>query len=421
MKLKTRKKKLHTTVTSGTLTHTVVIGPHEDLGSREPIIRRLGKRMAAHRRDGMRKWLGDSIKTAEYRQALLSCLSYRPEPVPFRERLVREEVLSHSRRRHYRIRISPDEEVGAILALPLDASPKHPVRALLGLHEHGGMLPLGREKLFDDLKLAQTFRAYQQRCYGDQLPGDFFAANGFAVFTIDQFGFGDRGYWHPKEDAAVINRRKVSRKADLALRLRMRYEQFWHHRALLAYGITESEISLHDNRRSIDFLETIPELDTTRGVGAFGLSVGCLWTHHLAAFDPRVTASVRVCWTGDLETMINADGPRALGVQFLLPGIGAHAHVPEMVALSDPSAVLIINGRKDSLYPFAAQERARRQIAEIAVAQGRQDQIRWSYFDGGHAFLPPQQIEALEFFRYFLGDAKHHDAARGSGNGELSR
>ncbi|MBI4024400.1 MAG: hypothetical protein HY360_05425 [Verrucomicrobia bacterium] len=116
----------------------------------------------------------------------------------------------------------------------------------------------------------------------------------------------------------------------------------------------------------------------------------------------NTAASVRVCWSGDLGDMLRRDGPRALGVNFLLPGVNAECHVPELVALSEPGAVLIINGKQDGLYPWAAQEKTRREILRVAARQGRRNRVRWIYFDGPHCFHPPQQMEALRFFQEFL-------------------
>jgi len=384
------------------LRYEIRIGPREELGTRAPTILALAKRMRRHRLRATAGWIGHPRKTARKRAELLARVAYNPPPVPFRARMLQEEQFPEFVRRTYRLQINPDDETEAYLFLPRHASRSDPVPVLLGLHEHGGQLLLGKVKLTRIEAMPRTFVRYQQMCYGGQPPADCFAANGFAVFVIDQFGFGSRAYWKPGEPPYHNGKTPLNAKRDLDLRLRMRYEHLWGHKALLAHGVSEAEIALHDNRRSIDFLETIPEVDATR-LGAFGLSVGCMWTHHLAAFDPRVKASARVCWSGDFEPMLRVNGPRALGVNFLLPGINAECHVPELVALSTPNAVLIQNGRRDALYPFEAQERCRRDTLRLAKLQGRERAVRWSYFDGPHCFHPPQQAEALEFFREFLG------------------
>ncbi|MFW6060119.1 MAG: alpha/beta hydrolase family protein, partial [Phycisphaeraceae bacterium] len=160
-------------------------------------------------------------------------------------------------------------------------------------------------------------------------------------------------------------------------------------------------ISLHDNRRALDWFEQMPEVDGSR-LGAYGHSVGAYQCHELAAFDPRVRASVRVCWAGDFTRMLHRSGPRVLGVHFLMPTLHAHLHVPELVALSQPNAVLILNARGDAMYDMKAQEKIRRQVERIARRQGRGDEVQWRYFDGPHRFPPEQQADALAFFQRHL-------------------
>jgi hypothetical protein len=351
----------------------------------------------------MREWLGDPKKTAAKRRELLTTLAYQPEPVPFNHRdccakrfcRTRGGVISDSdqSRRGNRRDARPSDRRFAATS---------PFQCWSALHEHGGMLPLGREKLFPRSTACADVSRLSATMLRRHLPGDFFPANGFAVFAIDQFGFGDRGYWHAKDDVGVIDRTDVSPKKDLALRLRMRYEQFWHSpRApdVRRHGGARSRCTTTVDRST--FLETIPEIDTRAGVGAFGLSVGCMWAHHLAAFDPRVTASVRVCWTGDFETMINADGPRVLGTHFLFPGINAEMHVPEMVALSDPSAVLIINGRKDPLYPLRHRNGRGGRSRTLRWRRGGRRGFAGRISTAGTSFCRRSNTKRFDFFRTF--------------------
>lgn len=383
------------------LRYVVHIGPKEELGTRAPMVRVLTDRMELFRKRESAKWIGNPQKTRLKRAQLLKLLSYNPPPVPLRPRLLREEKFPAYLRRTYRLQINPDDQTEAFLYLPRDASQKKPAPALVGIHEHGGQFVLGKVKLCHIEGMPRAFRNYQEMCYSGQPPADFFAANGFAIVVIDQLGFGGRGLWRNGEKPYHNARLPITSAADMQFRLRMRYEQFWLHRALLANGVTEAEISLYDNRRSIDFLESIPEIDSRR-IGAFGLSVGSMQCHQLAAFDPRVKASVRVCWSGDMGEMIKRDGPRVLGVQFLLPGVNAECHVPELVALSYPNAALIINGKRDTMYSLANQEKTRRETLCLAKLQGRGDKVRWIFFDGPHCFHPPQQRQALQFFQQFL-------------------
>lgn len=306
--------------------HTIMITGAEDLGSRASMVTRLARRTIQ-----MRKRIQAEVvrpaRVPSLRRELLRCVNYRPEPVPFRARLLGEENFSSYRRRFYRLQINPDDETEAVLYLPHHASARNPVPALLGVHEHGGQLLLGKDKLCHLPDLPGVFRNYQKLCYGGQPPADFFASQGFAVLSIDQISFGSRAIWRRADRGLLTGERPLSARHELQLCLRMRYEHLWLHRALMTCGYTEAEICLYDNRRSLDFMATLPEIDSKR-IGAFGLSVGSMHCHQLAAFDPRVRASVRVCWAGDLPTMLAANGPRAMSIHFLLPGISPAARCP---------------------------------------------------------------------------------------------
>lgn len=386
--------------------YQINITDKEDLGSRREVISRLGKRLTKERQSDWKNWVSDLDKVASRRSELETYLSYRPHSVGFAAKVLDEQKCPDYIRRTYRLRINPDDETEAVLYLPRSARASTPVPVIIGLHEHGGQFLLGKDKLCSSRFWPRTFhrkvfQKYQMLCYGNQPPAEYFAANGFAVFSIDQIGFGTRAIWQDEDQPYLNGERLFTAAIELRIRLRMRYEQFALHRALLTHGITEAEIALYDNRRSVDFLETISEVDSTR-IGAFGLSMGCMHAHELAAFEPRVKATVRACWTGDFDTMLEANGPRALGTHFLLPGIMHKCHLPELIALSAPGAVLILNGKGDAMYPFIAQEKMRRTVQRMAVLQNRKNLLRWQYFDGPHSFYPPEQQTALQFFQEFL-------------------
>jgi dienelactone hydrolase len=380
------------------LTHTITIGPTEDLGTRTPFIRALNRRMAKARSALNAHWIARPQEIPKIRERILAGLSYQPRPVPFAAKLLSQTRHPGCVQQVYSLRISPDDETQAVLVMPEWASAKRPAPVLLGLHEHGGQFLLGWEKLCP-LPRNSVFKGYQDICYGGQPPAHYFAQNGFAVFAIDHIGFGKRAQWQSK--AEWTKRHRLSPEAEQDARLRIRYEHLFLHRALLVQGLTEADIVLHDNRRSIDFLETLPQLDTGK-LGCFGLSVGAWWAHQIAGLDTRIKASARVCWSAQMEPMIEKNGPRVMGVQFLMPGLFTQFHVPEWIALSYPNPVLILNGRQDSMYSLANAQGTRRSVMQMTRQQGAPNRVQWSFFDGPHSFHPPEQAGALAFFQSAL-------------------
>lgn len=385
---------------------TVQITRDENLGTRLPMILRLAKRTELARRLELRNWLGDPAKTRQKREELLLHCCYKPQPVPLSPKLLRTVRMKHFVRYYYRIRISADDYTEAVLNLPYEATASRPVPGLLAIHEGGGAFLWGKDKVIASPDAPHLLRTMQRQIYNGTPSADFFASSGFAVLSFDQIGFGSRALWRDEDERERATYPSALTPAvEKRIRLRMRYEQFWLHRALLSQGVTESEITLHDNRRALDFLASLSQVDRHR-LGAYGHSVGAHQCHQLAALDTRIKASVRVCWSADIASMLKRNGPRVLGVHFLMPGLHAHAQVPELVALSDPGAVLIINAKQDIMYSLEAQEKVRRQVRKIAIAQGRTDRVRWEYFEGGHSFPPAQLGRALQFFNRWLLSAQ---------------
>lgn len=381
--------------------YTVAITSREDLGQRAACVRKLGGRAAKQRHAAATAWVGDLAATRAKRLEILKKLAYQPPKVALSPRLLSECETPAGFRRVYQLRISPDDHTQAVLMLPHGASRSRPVPGLLALHEHGGLFAMGKEKIFAGMAHARPLVAYQQRTYGGQAPGDYFCQQGYAVLSIDQMGFGSRALWKADDPPLADFLRNVSSTKEMKIRLRMRYEQFALHRALLAHGVTEADMAIHDSLRAVDFLASLPQVDDAR-LGAFGLSVGAMHCHMLAALDDRIAASVRICWTGDMQTMLQADGPRGLGVHFLPPGLMGELHAPEWVALSEPRPALILAGKKDLLYPLQAQHRARRQVMRYLQREDDPKRVTWQWFEGGHAFVPAQQQIALAFFNRHL-------------------
>lgn len=391
---------------------TVHITGDESLGSRREFFRALARRTDRARLADS-SWTADPKRLRQMRRALLDSFAYTPPVVTPQVRWTERQRCQGYDRRLGMLRISPDDVTPIVLYQP-HAPGRHP--ALLALHEHGGQYLLGHEKVCALPDQPRVFRAYQQRCYGGQPPADYFASQGFVVLAFDLLGFGSRALWHPQDEPYRTGARAWTAARELAVRLRMRHEQDRLHRALLAFGVSEVQVHLHDAQRALDFLCALPQVDPQR-VGVFGLSVGAMLTHYLAALDTRVRAAVPVCWSGDFSPMIEATGPRVLGTAFLWPQWSGKLRVPQWVALSWPRAVLILNGRADPLYSFANQQRTRRQTLALArqqplptrerrKRQGKErprPRVQWRFFAGGHQFHPPQQALALSFLKQELG------------------
>lgn len=123
---------------------------------------------------------------------------------------------------------------------------------------------------------------------------------------------------------------------------------------LLGWSITGIDVLRY--QRCVDFLETLPEVDTKR-LGVFGISRGGEFALHLAAYDTRMKASVAIGWFNDRlkkNTILPGDAPSPM--YFIIrPGRDEYYH-PDMPRffgdaelgwLTAPRALMIQNGLQD--------------------------------------------------------------------------
>jgi cephalosporin-C deacetylase-like acetyl esterase len=118
-----------------------------------------------------------------------------------------------------------------------------------------------------------------------------------------------------------------------------------------------------DARRALDFLLTLPEVDSER-IGSLGHSLGGNTTLYSAAFDPRIRAAVCACGVSTFRSdrtarynWVREEGnyhylPR-LG-PFLEPGKQPPFETHEIAALVAPRPLLVISGYHDEWCPGSA-------------------------------------------------------------------
>jgi dienelactone hydrolase len=116
-----------------------------------------------------------------------------------------------------------------------------------------------------------------------------------------------------------------------------------------------------DLGRSIDYLETRPDIDTTR-LAFYGVSMGAAEGARLVAVDPRFKTAVLA--SGGLAD----EGPPEVDAYNFAPRV----HVP----------VLMLNGRDDFIYPMKTHQMP---LFE-ALGTPEPDKVFRPY-DGGHANL----------------------------------
>jgi dienelactone hydrolase len=138
----------------------------------------------------------------------------------------------------------------------------------------------------------------------------------------------------------------------------------------------------HDLSTTIDYLETLPDIDAKR-IGYFGISRGASFAGVInLALEPRIRAAVL------------ASG-----------GIWIHSQLHPMIDLINYAPritlpVLMLSGRYDHIYPY--EQSQKRTFELLGTPAGSKRQIS---YDTGHFTLPPNAVAAdvTDWFDRYLG------------------
>jgi hypothetical protein len=167
--------------------------------------------------------------------------------------------------------------------------------------------------------------------------------------------------------------------------------------ALLQAGLAWPGVMAWDDRRTVDYLATRPEVDPGR-IGCVGLSVGGYRSAVLAAVDERIRAAVAVGWLCGLgELWPVGRWPNSLGWVHYVPGMYQELDLPDAMALAAPRALMVMQNRDDLLFSRGGMERAVGRIAAAYAKAGVADRFRARIGDGPHEFNVAMQEDAFAF------------------------
>ena len=264
---------------------------------------------------------------------------------------------------------------GAVQRLVFPSLPSVPVPALLyrpAAVGHGAAPAV----LFvsGHAPLAQAEPEYQRVCLA-------LADAGFVVLAIDPWGQGERlGYLDPEGRPLVPGGTAEHTYAGL---------QAW------AWGSSAARYFVHDARRAIDLLASLPEVDSTR-IGVTGNSGGGTLCTLLAAVEPRVAAAAIGTFVTSRGAYLGS-GQRQDAEQVILGGTRAGVDHADLVAAMAPRPVAVLAAEYD-FFPIegtiASVERARR-VFEVL---GAPEALRLVRAPVAHRYAPELAAAAVAFF-----------------------
>ena len=225
-----------------------------------------------------------------------------------------------------------------------------PAPAVIALHDHGGFYYYGKEKITETENQPQILKEFIDGAYGGRPYADELARHGFVVLCPDAIYFGSQRIdtdLMPDDFLKVYPDLKSSDKNKVIgayNQLCGSYENIMA-RYFFASGTTWPGILFHGDRVSVDYLLTRPEVDPSR-IGCIGLSIGGFRSAHLFGLDPRISAGVDAGWMTSYSKQID-NHLRNHTWMIYVPRQLEFLDLPDVVTLSVPKPLMIINCKKD--------------------------------------------------------------------------
>lgn len=260
-----------------------------------------------------------------------------------------------------------------------------PFPAINLLHDHGGHLFIGKEKMIrpidENAEVTDDARMWSERLYDGQYMGDYLASKGYVVFSADAPMWGERG----REEG--VDRSKYDIIAGNMMML----------------GRDLSAFMTYDDISGTHFLSTLPYVDSSR-IGCVGCSMGGYRAWMLSALSDDIKVGASICWmTTTMVQMSVKDKKKEYGgFANCIPGLRQYLDYPHIASLACPKPMLFINGTQDHLFPVDGTREAFSIMQETWKSQNAADKISTELWDIPHSCGKSVQQRVLEFFQQHL-------------------
>ena len=318
------------------------------------------------------------------REKVFDCM-LTPPPLPangIEAKVLFEEQRDGYKARKLEIRLSRYYTVPAYLLIP---DGEGPFPAVNVLHDHGGHLFIGKEKVIRPLACEDSVVISDAEAwlsgYEGQYFGDYLAQHGYVVFATDAPMWGERGQ---KEGPR-----------------RERYDMIAGN--MMMYGIDLSAYMTYDDLRATDYLASLPEVDPKR-IGCTGWSMGAYRTWMLSALSDRIKVGAAICWmvTTDEQLSFRYSRTENGGFANCLPDLRRWLDYPHIASIACPKPMLFINGTQDKLFPVAGAKKAFAIMHDVWDSQGAGNLLETELWEMPHSCPVRAQQRVLEFFKKHL-------------------
>ncbi|HNY40295.1 MAG TPA: alpha/beta hydrolase family protein [Bryobacteraceae bacterium] len=334
------------------------------------------------------------------RTAVLDALGSRPAPVqPNAEVLDRRDMGGYFREKIL-FSTTPHFRVPAYVLIPKNL--KDPAPAIVDLHSHGGMFLFGKEKVTDLGRNHPAMTVYHQENYEGRPTATALVRRGYVVITIDAFPFGERRIMMDADLGAGYERSKYSIDEVRRMNRVCASKEDTVVKSLTYAGLTWPGVVTWDDMRTVDYLATRPEVDAQR-IGCCGVSFGGWRSLLLSGLDPRIQAGCVAGFMSTVRPMIRRHMDTHSFVHFI-PLLHRLMDLPDVVALRCPKPLLVLQCRRDGLFPLSGMAAAVEKIAAIYRKAGPASRtvghggFTSRFYDVPHIFNAQMQDDAFAWF-----------------------
>ncbi len=258
-----------------------------------------------------------------------------------------------------------------------ESSPNYHVTANLYLTSKKGVYPAviflcGHEST------AKATESYQKTA-------QLFVKNGFVVMMIDPISQGERyqivdSLGKPATRGGTTEHTLLNAGANLV-------------------GTSVAAYELWDNIRSIDYLESRPEVDKNR-IGCIGNSGGGTQTTYLIAFDERIKIAAPCSYVAIRERNLELFGASD-GCQHIPFEGRVMLEIEDFLIASAPKPLLILAGKFDFV-DFNGVKQVEKDLKQVYSLYNKPSNFKLFSWDDGHGISKHKREEAVTFFRSFL-------------------
>lgn len=337
------------------------------------------------------------------RAKMMELLGYVPEPVPLNPVILEETKKSGYTRYKVQYSLTQYRKTEAYLLIP-DGLTK-PAPAVIALHDHGGFYYYGKEKIVETENQPEILKEFINESYEGRTYADELARHGFIVLCPDAIYFGSQRldlnlvseYFTDKYPEIKSPDKNIA--IETHNRFCSEYEQIMA-RYFFGSGSTWPGVLFHGDRVAVDYLLTRPEVDPAR-IGCIGLSIGGFRSAHLFGLDPRISVCVDAGWMTSYSMQID-NHLRHHTWMIYVPRQLEFLDLPDVVSLSVPKPLMIINCKKDGLYTMNAMQASADKIKTIYKKLNASDRFVTKWYDVPHSFNIGMQNDAILWLEHWL-------------------